>query len=358
MEKILIDLWQSPKTGLTSAVKFYNSVKKLHPKVTLKIVKDFISNQEAAQLTKEIKKPKFNHIVAPEINDQWQMDLLDLTKYKKVNKGYGWLLVVIDIFSRYGWAIPIKNKSAENVEEVLVDLLAKYANHSGHKLNHIRSDNGSEFISKKSQALFKKYEIKHWLSEPYTHNTTGIVERFNRTIRTVLRRYWAMYDTKSWYPIIDDVIANYNNTRHSTIKTTPYAVYNGEDYARPQKQPHVQVFKKGDMVRRKLVKNIFDKPTLRWSKTVYTIHKANPRSYELYNPDTDSVLQGVVKPNELQKIEKVNVAEHKIADSHIAEKHIKVKKLEDEWKQLGNDPKNIIDTKRIKKKNSKYADYV
>jgi hypothetical protein len=87
------------------------------------MVKEFLVKQEAAQLTKEIKKPKFNHIVAPSINDQWQMDLLDLTKYKKVNKGYGWLLVVIDIFSRYGWAIPIKTKSSENIAEALTNLL-------------------------------------------------------------------------------------------------------------------------------------------------------------------------------------------------------------------------------------------
>ena len=110
MNSLLTKLWQSPATGLTSAVKFHNSIKKVHPEITLKVVKEFVSNQEAAQLTKEIKKPKFNHIVAPSINDQWQIDLLDLTKYKKVNKGYGWLLVVIDIFSRYGWAGPYQSK--------------------------------------------------------------------------------------------------------------------------------------------------------------------------------------------------------------------------------------------------------
>ena len=110
------------------------------------------------------------------------------------------------------------------------------------------------------------------------------------------------------------------------------------------------------------MKNVFDKPTLRWSKTVYTIHKAKPRSYELYNPDIQSVLQAVVKANELQKIDKVDVAEHKIADAHIAKRHIAERNIEKLHKQLSNDTKNILpsESKRTRRstKSTKFADFL
>ena len=99
-----------------------------------------------------------------------------MQKYKQHNKIMNYILTVIDIFSKYAWAIPIKKKTGEEITRAFSKI---FEYRSPRKLH---TDKGLEFINKDTQSLFRKYGI-HWFS---TENETNaqVVERFNQTLKT------------------------------------------------------------------------------------------------------------------------------------------------------------------------------
>ena len=90
----------------SGAYKFYQEVKNIHPKVTLKKVNEFLKSQDAYTLHKRTRKPKFSRTLVFKPRDLWQIDLLDMQKYSKENDGYRCICVIIDCFSRYVWVNP------------------------------------------------------------------------------------------------------------------------------------------------------------------------------------------------------------------------------------------------------------
>ena len=70
------------------------------------------------QLAEELHKPitrnfKKRRVISYGIDEIWAADLVEMQKYSKWNKGFKYLLMVIDIFSKYGWIIPLKDKKTE-----------------------------------------------------------------------------------------------------------------------------------------------------------------------------------------------------------------------------------------------------
>ena len=116
------------------------------------------------------------------IDDQFDADLASMVDYEKSNDGYKYLLVVIDIFSRYAWIQPLKNKSAENIVKAFETILSE-----GRKPRRLRTDAATDFTSKKFQDLMKRKKITHFT----THNEkqANYVERLIKTIKNKIRRY-------------------------------------------------------------------------------------------------------------------------------------------------------------------------
>lgn len=80
------------------------------------------------QLVEELHKPARKHfkrrkVVIKSFDDCWQCDLVDMSAYSDQNKGFKFLLTIIDTFSKYAWAIPIKDKSGISVKNALQNLL-------------------------------------------------------------------------------------------------------------------------------------------------------------------------------------------------------------------------------------------
>ena len=80
------------------------------------------------QLTQELLKPKRRKfrrrkVFAGNVDSIWTADLLDIHQYARQNKGYKFILVVLDIFSRYAWARPLKNKSGKEVANAFEDII-------------------------------------------------------------------------------------------------------------------------------------------------------------------------------------------------------------------------------------------
>ena len=94
-------------------------------------------------------------LVFNNINEQFVMDLVDLQKLAKYNKGYKYLLTVIDVLSKFAWVEPLKTKSATTMVEALERLWARLGDRLPEK---VQTDSGGEFSNAKVQAFLKNRE--------------------------------------------------------------------------------------------------------------------------------------------------------------------------------------------------------
>lgn len=234
------------------------------------------------QPTHRLLKKFYIPITAPSIG-YFQMDLLDMSNIasKKGNKNMRYALVIIDIYSRYGWLFPLKFKTAERVAEVL-KLWIKQLEVEGKPIISIQSDPGSEFLGV-VEKLFKKKGIRHTFSDVGDHNSQGIVERWNRTLRMFFRKVFVETGKLIWLPFAKDVVKIYNyKKKHSGIKAKPADVWNGKIRPFIKSRP-VDDLVVGDKVRVIIKKKIFDKKSFiqGYSKTVYKVLGKDGNKYTL-----------------------------------------------------------------------------
>lgn len=86
-------------------------------------------------------------------DDLWQADLIDMQAHSNKNKGFRYILIVIDTYTKYVWVEPVKNKTAKEVTKCMLNILKK----SHRKL--LQMYNGTEFYNTQFQNLMKKYSI-------------------------------------------------------------------------------------------------------------------------------------------------------------------------------------------------------
>ena len=166
------------------------------------------------------KPPKKNYITNKTdvyyIDDIWSLDILDLKDYgPENNRGYRYVLVTIDNFSKYGWTIPLKNKNAQTIKDSFGNILIS----SKRKPNLIETDRGKEFYNN----IFQDFLIKNNIKLYSRNSSYGAVfaERFNRTIRDLLKRPVFERGDGKWVDILPAITKHYNNTVHSSTKLTP-----------------------------------------------------------------------------------------------------------------------------------------
>ena len=144
------------------------------------------------------------------------LDILDLKDYgPENNRGYRYVLVVIDNFSNFGWTIPLKNKNAQTIKDSFENILTN----SKRKPNLIETDRGKEFYNNIFQDFLNKNNIKL-----YSRNSSyGAVfaERFNRTIRDLLKKIVFEQGDAKWIDVLQTITKQYNNKTHSSTKLTP-----------------------------------------------------------------------------------------------------------------------------------------
>ena len=148
------------------------------------------------------------------INQQFVMDLVDFQKLAKYNKGYKYLLTVIDVFSKYAWVEPLKSKSATALVEALERLWTRLAPR--------RTDSGGEFYNAKVKALFKKQGVNHFSTHGDPHGS--VVERWNRTLKTKMFRYFTAKNTLNYIDVSPALVKTYNHSFHRSIQEKPVNV--------------------------------------------------------------------------------------------------------------------------------------
>ena len=138
----------------------------------------------------------------------------------KFNKGFRLLLCVIDTFSKYAWVVPLKDKKAVSI----VDAFQKILDDSNRKPNKIWIDKGSEFYNNSFTKWSKDNDI-----ETYSIHNEGksvVAERFIRTLKTKIYKYMTSVLKNVFIDKLDDIVGEYNNTYHRTIKMKPVDVKN------------------------------------------------------------------------------------------------------------------------------------
>ena len=192
-------------------VEGFGGKPRLLKRFSRKQVNEWLPTQLTYSLHKPIRK-KFptRAYRTSGIDDTWQMDLMEMIPYAKVNKGYKYILVCIDIFSRFARALPCKTKTGDEVATVMLKML-KTA-----QPRRIQTDRGKEFYN--SHVRTRVLE-KHGI-QLYTVNSqfkAAIVERFNRTLREKLSRFFTHTGRKVWCNVLPQIISTYNATKHRGI---------------------------------------------------------------------------------------------------------------------------------------------
>ena len=265
------------------------------------------------ELTDELHKPvrrKFRKrvVFAKDVDSIWAADLVDMQYYARTNQGYKYILMVIDVFSKYGWAIPLKTKKGIEVAEAFSDLWKKQS-----PPHMLWTDKGKEFVNKDMTTLLKKHNVHLYWTE--NEEKSCVVERWNRTIKRIMWKYFTRHQTGIYINILPEMIKKYNSTYHRSIKCTPTdarkpanyqhvfdALYNGKNRRiREKTQPK---FKIGDKVRIAKKKETFEKGyTPNWTEEVFTVVKVQPTipfTYKVEDTRSEEI-QGTFYEEELQK---------------------------------------------------------
>lgn len=167
--RYLENIWTDVKHAASFAgpYKLYQIVKKEgKQKIGLKGIRDFLSNLEPYSLQKRVQR-KFprRHILTDSIDTIWDGDLQDVRNISKENEGIQYIMVLQDIFSRYVFTAPLKQKTASYVIEALKGIFA-----NGRKPKVFRTDKGSEFKNRWVSSFLKKEGVHQIFKENETKN--------------------------------------------------------------------------------------------------------------------------------------------------------------------------------------------
>lgn len=162
--------------------------------------------------------------------EHWQMDLIVMNArdLREANKPYEYILVVVDLFSKYTWLRPLKRKTPDEIAGHLQSLFFQ-----GEIPQKLQTDQGTEFQGVVSE-LLARFHVTHILNDPYSPQTNGVVENRNKTIKTHIWHHFASFvdevtqrPTRRYVDVLDRIAFNLNNTKHTVTKLTPFQVHRG-----------------------------------------------------------------------------------------------------------------------------------
>lgn len=308
------------------------------------------------QIVEEIHRParknfKRRKMILKGIYDLWQADLIEMIPYSKENKGFKYILVVIDCFSKYIWAVAVKRKSGNDINDAFRKILQSC---KGRVPRNLQTDRGKEFYNKGANSLFKKFCINHYST--YSNTKASIVERAIRTLKNMFWKKFSLQGTYEWISLLKSLLQEYNNKKHRTIGMAPAEVKYGEIETHLLENVFASKddkcikknkikFKTGDHVRISKFKAQFSKGyTPNWSAEIFKVckvKKTNPVTYILKDSSEQEISGGFYQ-EELQLV--------KYPDAYLVEKVIKKNKRNALVKWLGFDSthNSWVDIKHLK----------
>lgn len=269
-------------------------LKQLFPDLTRAKIKRILETSNTYTKHKQIRHTFLRRkVMVPVINYLWQIDIVVLNKYRRFNKGYGYIFNCIDCLSRYAFSVPIFKKTASECVRAFEVILKKGYG----QCKYIESDEDTAFYSKAFLAMLKKHNIT--LYSNYSDKGASLIERYQRTLLNRINKYMTENKTKTYVNVLDQIVDSYNRSYHQSIKRAPVDVdeNNQSDvwmtvYAKhfTKNQQQKSNLKVGDIVRIKSAKGIFSKGyTPNFSEKLYKVCEvisSIPETYKICDGGT------------------------------------------------------------------------
>lgn len=336
--------------------KLYQAVKQEGKyKIGRQRIRQFLNNEDSYSLYKPIRKtfPR-SKVIVNTIDSIWDGDLADVSNIASHNDGYKFLLVLIDIFSRYLFIVPLKNKHHQNIVDGLKLVFQKRR-----KPNTLRTDKGSEFKNRWVKAFLKKEEI-HAI---YTQNETkaNYAERVIRTMKNLMYRYFMKNRTYRFINILQDLVKSYNKRPHRSLGGNAPANVNkenadeirlesylsgktkldvnqsktlGRSKEKKRAKPFFK-FKIGDDVRLSQLKHPFQRDyQQKWTEEFFKVNERYKRGqipvYKLKDLAGDPI-EGTFYESELQKVIKSEDVSYRVEKILKRRRHGKTQEVYVKW---------------------------
>ena len=319
MDKYLSSIYYDPKhpASYTNPTKLYRVAKADGKKITLQQIREWLKGQETYTLHRQVKR-KFprNKVVVNGIDEQWDADLMDMVSLTKHNDGVRYVLVAIDIFSRYTWLRPLKTKHAKEVVVAFESIFTE-----GRKPFRLRVDKGTEFVSHVTQQFLKEQGVKQFFTE--NEVKANYAERVIKTIKGRIFKYFTKKQTYRYIDHLEDFVDSYNHTYHRSIKMKPADVtkeneralwkqqYGNLEKQRKKKGTTKFKFEVGNLVRISYLRHSFMREyEQKWTEEIFRVAKRYARDglpiYKLKEYDNEPV-EGTFYEQELQLVREPKV---------------------------------------------------
>ena len=305
-KKLLSSYHDPSQPGSLGGIQRFAKAKKLSVKNAREILE--------RDLGYTLHKPRRRHfptlpVVVYGIDDQWIGDLAEIQPLAKYNKGNRYLLMVIDAFSKYAWVQPLKNKTGKTVTEAFSKIL-KLA--KGRKPLRFQTDDGKEFYNRTFTALMKEKNIHHFSTKGDTK--ASIVERFIRTFKERMFRYFTVANTLSYLPVLQSLVKGYNVSYHRSIGMAPQNVNVSNEekvwhrlYGKRLRKPRKQrvEFKVNDRVRLNKKHRPFKKGYLPgWTEEVFVVREVRSGPVHTFKIEEldGTPIEGTFYKQDLQRV--------------------------------------------------------
>lgn len=313
LESILFKVYYDYNSpgAYSSVERLYNFVKQNYDiHVTRKKVIEWLRKQRTFTIHRSRRiRFKRNHYNILNIDDLWEMDLIDMQKFSKNNKGYRYIMAVIDCFSRFVWCVPIKRKIPSEIKRAF-DVIFSITTRRPIKC---QSDKGKEFDNRTMKNYFTEHEIEYRTTRDPAIKAS-ICERFIRTIKSIIFKYFTHAVSTKYIDVLDGILFIYNNRIHSSIGISPAAVNESNvltvwEFMQKKRKKKTSTTRNklnvGDFVRISNPKTTFEKGYMpKWSDEIFSIERVLCRTPVVYNiKDCDGIIINAnFYESELQKV--------------------------------------------------------
>jgi len=310
----LLEKFYYEQGNFVGADKIYHLIKQENSNITRSFVREWLGKQDLYQITKPPTKSKAIRSLIPK--DKYKIiaiDLIDFNKIGNVNLDYKYVLVGIDLFSKYGWVEAMKNKTPVEMKKAF-EKMRSQPNYQ--KFSVVLSDNGKEFTADSVKNYFKKLNMKQIHTSPHSPWQNN-AERFIGTLKGMIKKTWLENENQDWINYIDNIVDNYNNQQHSTLDMSPIEALKDENHDnvserlekhKIKREIGFQIINVGDMVRLREYKKQFKQGAVNWTKEVFSISKViipknplHPIRYKVEDLEGEPI-SGEFNQNDLQKI--------------------------------------------------------
>jgi hypothetical protein len=208
-----------------------------------KDVYKFVSECKECQINNNVKtiaKPKPMSLPSK----PWSHLAIDhVGPFPMSNNSNKYILVIVDRYTRYAEAVAVPDTSAKTSAETIVQyIICRYG-----MFDVLLSDRGSGFMSEIFKHVMKLFGVKQIKTTAYHPKSNGVVERFNKTLKKMLK-LWVNKQHTDWDVLLPFALFAYNSSVHSTLKETPFYL----NYAR-QPRTITDVITDDDLLQRKTV---------------------------------------------------------------------------------------------------------